>query len=50
MHRLMIPLTVPLAVLILGRDVGLSFWAFYVRYTSLPPPVGSIRVSFVNSC
>lgn len=49
-HQLMIPLTVPLAVLILGRDVGLSFWAFYVRYTSLPPPVSLIRVLFMDSC
>lgn len=30
---------VPLAALILGRDVGLSLWAVYIRYTSLPPPV-----------
>ena len=28
----------PLAVLILGRDVLLSLTAFYYRYTSLPPP------------
>ncbi|KAJ8079574.1 hypothetical protein PM082_011161 [Marasmius tenuissimus] len=32
----MIP--VPLAILILGRDVLLSLSAFYIRYTSLPPP------------
>ncbi|CCM02680.1 uncharacterized protein FIBRA_04785 [Fibroporia radiculosa] len=32
----MIP--VPLAAIILGRDVLLSFSAFYIRYTSLPPP------------
>ncbi|KAJ8489812.1 hypothetical protein ONZ45_g13437 [Pleurotus djamor] len=32
----MIPL--PLAVIIIGRDVLLSFSAFYIRYTSLPPP------------
>ncbi|KAK1234889.1 hypothetical protein PQX77_001897 [Marasmius sp. AFHP31] len=32
----MIP--VPLAVLILGRDVLLSLSAFYIRYTSLPAP------------
>ncbi|KAE9399310.1 hypothetical protein BT96DRAFT_1019630 [Gymnopus androsaceus JB14] len=31
-------LPVPLAVLILGRDVLLSLSAFYIRYTSLPPP------------
>jgi hypothetical protein len=30
---------VPLAVIILGRDVLLSFSAFYIRYTSLPAPV-----------
>jgi hypothetical protein len=30
---------VPLAVIILGRDVLLSFSAFYIRYTSLPSPV-----------
>ncbi|KAI0923628.1 hypothetical protein AcW1_006528 [Taiwanofungus camphoratus] len=29
---------IPLAVIILGRDVLLSFSAFYIRYTSLPPP------------
>lgn len=29
---------VPLAVLILGRDVLLSLSAFYFRYISLPPP------------
>ncbi|THV02526.1 hypothetical protein K435DRAFT_817697 [Dendrothele bispora CBS 962.96] len=32
----MLPL--PLAVLVLGRDVLLSFWAFWIRYTSLSPP------------
>ncbi|KAF5351347.1 hypothetical protein D9758_008043 [Tetrapyrgos nigripes] len=31
-------LPVPLAVLILGRDVVLSISAFWIRYTSLPPP------------
>ncbi|KIK56357.1 hypothetical protein GYMLUDRAFT_247876 [Collybiopsis luxurians FD-317 M1] len=31
-------LPVPLAVLILGRDVLLSLSAFYIRYTTLPPP------------
>lgn len=31
-------LPVPLAVLILGRDVVLSLTAFYYRYISLPPP------------
>lgn len=29
---------VPLAVLIFGRDLALSLWAFYLRYKSLPPP------------
>ncbi|KAG9018313.1 hypothetical protein FRB93_000016 [Tulasnella sp. JGI-2019a] len=32
----MIP--IPLAAIILGRDVALSFTAFYYRYISLPPP------------
>ena len=32
---------VPLAVLIIGRDVLLSLSAFYIRYTSLPAPVRS---------
>ncbi|GJE98541.1 CDP-diacylglycerol--glycerol-3-phosphate 3-phosphatidyltransferase [Phanerochaete sordida] len=31
-------LPVPLAVIILGRDVLLSLSAFYIRYTSLPAP------------
>ncbi|KAG6811542.1 hypothetical protein H0H92_006895 [Tricholoma furcatifolium] len=31
-------LPVPLAVIILGRDVLLSMSAFYIRYTSLPEP------------
>ena len=31
--------SVPLAAIILGRDVLLSLSAFYIRYTSLPPPV-----------
>ncbi|BGP55123.1 hypothetical protein JCM8202v2_002718 [Rhodotorula sphaerocarpa] len=34
--RDMLPL--PLAVIILGRDVALSISAFYFRYASLPPP------------
>lgn len=32
-------LLVPLAVIIMGRDVLLSISAFYIRYTSLPAPV-----------
>lgn len=32
-------LPVPLAILILGRDVALSISAFYFRYISLPEPV-----------
>ena len=32
---------VPVAAIILGRDVLLSLWAFYIRYTSLPAPVSS---------
>ncbi|EIN03864.1 hypothetical protein PUNSTDRAFT_77504 [Punctularia strigosozonata HHB-11173 SS5] len=31
-------LPIPLAVIIIGRDVLLSFSAFYIRYTSLPAP------------
>ncbi|WVQ77119.1 hypothetical protein IAR50_006802 [Cryptococcus sp. DSM 104548] len=31
-------LPIPLAILIVGRDVGLSISAFYFRYISLPPP------------
>ncbi|GAA6043801.1 hypothetical protein JCM8097_007717 [Rhodosporidiobolus ruineniae] len=31
-------LPVPLAVIILGRDIALSISAFYIRYASLPPP------------
>lgn len=30
---------VPLAAIILGRDVLLSLTAFYIRYTTLPAPV-----------
>lgn len=30
---------VPLAAIIIGRDVLLSLSAFYIRYTSLPAPV-----------
>ena len=39
------PTSVPVAVIILGRDVLLSLAAFYIRYTSLPPPVS---VSFAR--
>lgn len=31
----------PLAVIVLGRDVLLSLSAFWIRYTSLPPPVST---------
>lgn len=34
----------PLAVIILGRDVLLSVAAFYIRYTSLPYPVRFLKV------
>ena len=37
--RLLPPFSVPVAAIILGRDVLLSLSAFYIRYTSLPPPV-----------
>ncbi|KAJ9094057.1 hypothetical protein QFC21_006158 [Naganishia friedmannii] len=42
--------TVPLAVLILGRDVALSISAFYYRYISLPEPVRTspLRFSFMS--
>ncbi|KAG8745659.1 hypothetical protein FRC10_007356 [Ceratobasidium sp. 414] len=29
---------IPLAIIVLGRDIGLSISAFYYRYISLPPP------------
>lgn len=32
--------TAPLATIIIGRDLLLALSAFYIRYTSLPPPVG----------
>lgn len=32
-------LSVPLAVIILGRDILLSLAAFIIRYRTLPPPV-----------
>lgn len=31
---------VPLAIIIVGRDLLLSLSALYIRYTSLPHPVG----------
>ena len=34
--------TVPLAILIIGRDVLLSLSAFFWRYSTLPPPVRTI--------
>lgn len=34
---------VPLGVIVLGRDVLLSLWAFYIRFSTLPPPVGLIH-------
>lgn len=36
------PAAVPLAILILGRDVALSLSAFYYRYISLPGPVSPV--------
>ncbi|KAL1413003.1 hypothetical protein Q8F55_000752 [Vanrija albida] len=40
MTTLVVTLTykVPLAVIIFGRDLALSLWAFYLRYKSIPPP------------
>lgn len=35
----LLPPTVPLAIIILGRDVLLSLSAFYIRYKTLPAPV-----------
>ncbi|KAG6902547.1 hypothetical protein C0995_014936 [Termitomyces sp. Mi166 len=34
-------LPIPLAVIILGRDILLSLSAFYIRYTSLPEPINT---------
>lgn len=31
--------SVPLAIIIIGRDVALSFVGFYLRYTTLSKPV-----------
>lgn len=39
MYRANTSLLVPLAILIVGRDVALSISAFYFRYISLPKPV-----------
>ncbi|KAF8312562.1 CDP-alcohol phosphatidyltransferase-domain-containing protein [Cantharellus anzutake] len=36
-------LSVPLAAIILGRDLALSISAFYIRYQSLPPPKTFMR-------
>lgn len=38
----------PLAIIILGRDVLLSLSAFYIRYKTLPAPVSSVIVSSTN--
>lgn len=35
---------VPLATIIVGRDMLLSLSAFYIRYTSLPHPVSSVTL------
>lgn len=42
----MIPL--PLAVIILGRDVGLSLSAFYIRYASLSEPVSMVAMMYIH--
>ncbi len=34
------PKAVPLGAIIIGRDLLLSLSAFYIRYTTLPYPVG----------
>jgi phosphatidylglycerophosphate synthase len=36
---ILMPKAVPLATIIVGRDLLLSLSAFYIRYTSLPQPV-----------
>ena len=41
---------VPLATIIVGRDMLLSLSAFYIRYTSLPHPVGYITFLALVSC
>jgi cardiolipin synthase (CMP-forming) len=41
---------VPLAVVILGRDILLSGSAFYIRYVTLPHPVGPILSSVASPC
>lgn len=41
----MLPL--PLAVIILGRDVGLSLSAFYIRYASLSEPVSVVAMMYI---
>lgn len=42
-HRLTNNAPVWLAVIILGRDVGLGFAAIYYRWISLPPPKTFLR-------
>jgi cardiolipin synthase len=39
---------VPLAALILGRDVALSLSAFYFRFISLPPPVSATTINYLT--
>jgi cardiolipin synthase len=41
---------VPLAIIIVGRDMLLSLSAFYIRYTSLPHPVSYITFFTLVSC
>ena len=38
----LIDFTVPLGIIILGRDVLLSLSAFWIRWGTLPPPVSRI--------
>lgn len=38
--------SVPLAILIFGRDLGLSISAFYFRFISLPKPVRQLCLAF----
>ena len=40
----------PLAVIILGRDIGLIFASFIVRFISLPQPVSCDQFSKIFGC
>ena len=40
--------SVPLAVVILGRDVILVLASFYLRYITIPPPVSFLLSFFLH--